>query len=74
MNVPGQWFLCVGCGLRAAFFPEGFAAMGYEPGCVMHEDPKCAWFSVLSAEQFAALNVSAVRIPPPNRAHQIERD
>jgi hypothetical protein len=48
--------------------------MGYEPRCVMHEDPKCAVFEALSAEEFAALNVAAVRIPPPDSAHQIERN
>lgn len=71
----GYWFDCVGCGAPVGLFPDGCAALGLEPGSVMHTKPlhlegipntvRCDVYERTDAEMFATLHAGRPEIEPP---------
>jgi hypothetical protein len=59
----GEWFHCVSCGLRAAYFRDGVPDK-LPPGAVCHEKPVCGLYNLLDARGYAAMHADVERITP----------
>lgn len=68
-----EWFLCLGCGKRAAYFPDGHVHPDHTlpPGAVAHDKPGCSLYKRLSCSEFAAMHAQQPRLPQPDKIEPI---